>query len=308
VKRKAIVLGGALAAIGAGGWAAWKRRAPWQAPLPEGIIRDVAGARIHYIDEGSGPAIVLIHGFAGSTFSWRHVIPLLATTHRVVALDLPGFGFSDRDPALDYSQRAQAERVVGLMDLLGIQRATLIGHSMGGAIAERAAAAHPGRVQRLVLVASVNAGEPQDPRRRGMAAGPMFALAGAVQRSPTAMYALGRRALARMVHDRAFATEEVMRGYIDPLLLPGTVAAVRKMAVANRDTPPVDLSAITAPTLVLSGAGDRAIPPERGEALAAAIPGARHVTIPGAGHLAAEERPGAFLEEVRAFLHEPVTA
>jgi pimeloyl-ACP methyl ester carboxylesterase len=111
-----------------------------------------------------------------------------------------------------------------------------------------------------------------------------------------------------MVHDRAFATEEVMRGYIDPLLLPGTVAAVRKMAVANRDTPPVDLSAITAPTLVLSGAGDRAIPPERGEALAAAIPGARHVTIPGAGHLAAEERPGAFLEEVRAFLHEPVTA
>lgn len=308
MKRKAIVLGGALAAVGAGGWVAWKRRAPWQAPLPEGIIRDVADAKVHYIDEGSGPAVILIHGFAGSTFSWRRVLPGLAPAHRVVALDLPGFGFSDRDPARDYGQRAQAERVVALMDLLGIQRATLIGHSMGGAIAERVAAGHPDRVERLVLVAAVNAGEASRAPGRGMAAGPMFALIGVVQRSPSAMYTLGRRALARMVHDRAHATEEVMRGYIDPLLLPGTVAAVRKMAAANRDEAPVDLAAITAPTLVLSGASDAAIPPERGEALAAAIPGARHVTIPEAGHLIAEERPEAFLEEVLAFLHEPVPA
>lgn len=308
MKRKALVLGGALAAAGAGGWVAWKRRAPWQAPLPEGIIRDAADAKVHYIDEGSGPAVILIHGFAGSTFSWRRILPDLARTHRVVALDLPGFGFSDRDPALDYGQAAQAERVVALMDLLGIQRATLIGHSMGGAIAERVAAGHPGRVERLVLVAAVNAGEAPGARRRGMAAGPMFALMGVAQRSPSAMYALGRRALARMVHDRAYATEEVMRGYIDPLLLPGTVAAVRKMAAASRDETPVNLAAITAPTLVLSGASDTAIPPERGEALAAAIPGARHAAIPEAGHLVAEERPEAFLEEVLAFLHEPVTA
>ena len=308
MKRKAIVLGGALAAVGAGGWVAWKRRAPWQAPLPEGIIRDVAGAKVHYIDEGSGPAVILIHGFAGSTFSWRFVIPDLAKAHRVIAIDLPGFGFSDRGPDVDYSHAGQAERVVALLDLLGIQRATLVGHSMGGAIAQRIASRHPDRVERLILVAAVNAAQPPDAARRGRAAGPMFALVGVAQRSPRAMYAVGRRALRRMVHDKEFATEEVMRGYIDPLLIPGTVAAIRKMTEATRQEPPADLAAIGAPTLVLSGASDRAVPPEKALELAEAISGARYLVIPEAGHLLAEERPAAFLEEVLAFLREPVTA
>lgn len=307
MKKRTLVLAGALAAVGTGGYVAWKRQAPWQAPLPEGIIRDIGGARLHYIDEGAGPPVILIHGFAGSTFSWRHVIPDLAKGHRVIALDLPGFGFSDRNPELDYSQGAQAERVVALLDALRIERATLIGHSMGGAIAERLAAAHPERVERLVLVAAVNAGAaPQ--RRRGALAGPMFALAGLAQRSPRAMYALGRRALPRMIHDPAFATEDVVRGYIDPLLLPGTAAAVRAMARAGMDEPPADLSAIRTPTLVISGASDRALPPADGDVLAAAIPGAAHVTIPGAGHLVAEEQPAAFLEEVLAFLYESAPA
>ncbi len=308
MKRKAIVLGGALAAVGAGGWVAWKRRAPWQAPLPEGIIRDVAGAKVHYIDEGSGPPVVLIHGFAGSTFSWRFVIPDLAKAHRVIAIDLPGFGFSDRGPGVDYSQTGQAERLVALLDLLGIQRATLIGHSMGGAIAQRVAASHPERVERLILVAAVSAAQPRDVARRGRPAGPMFALVGVAQRSPRAMYAVGRRALPRMVHDAEYATEEVMRGYIDPLLIPGTVAAVRKMTAAAGEEAPAALSGISAPTLVLSGASDRMIPPEQGLELAEAIPGARYLVIPEAGHLLAEERPEAFLEEVLAFLHESVTA
>ena len=308
MKRKAIVLGGALAAVGAGGWVAWKRRAPWQAPLPEGIIRDVAGAKVHYIDEGSGPAVILIHGFAGSTFSWRFVIPDLAKAHRVIAVDLPGFGFSDRGLEVDYSHTGQAERIVALMDLLGIQGATLIGHSMGGAIAQRVAASHPERVERLVLVAAVSAAQPPDVARRGRAAGPMFTLVGVAQRSPRAMYAVGRRALRRMVHDAEYATEEVMRGYIDPLLIPGTVAAVRKMTAATGEEAPADLSGISVPTLVLSGASDRLIPPEKELELAQAISGARYLVIPEAGHLLAEERPEAFLEEVLAFLHEPVTA
>ena len=136
----------------------------------------------------------------------------------------------------------------------------------------------------------------------------MFALVGVAQRSPRAMYALGRRSLARMVHDREYATEEVMRGYVDPLLLPGTVAAVRRMTEATREEPGADLSAISAPTLVLSGASDAVLPPDKGVELAGAIRGARHLVIPETGHLLAEERPDAFLEEVLAFLHEPVTA
>ena len=308
MKRKTILLGGALAAVGTGGWVAWKRRAPWQAPLAEGIIREIGGARLHYIDVGVGTPVILIHGFAGSTFSWRRVIPDLARGHRVVALDLPGFGFSDRDPGLDYSQAAQAGRVLALMDALGLTRATVIGHSMGGAVAERLAAEHPDRVDRLILVAAVNAGIPPERGRAGKAAGPMFALMGLAQRSPRAMYAIGRRALPRMVHDPAFVTEDLVRGYIDPLLLPGTTAAVRRMTLAGQGDPALDLGRIAAPTLVVSGASDGAITPADGEKLAAGIPGGRHVVIPEAGHLLAEERPEAFLEEVLAFLYETAPA
>ena len=110
----------------------------------------VDGHRLRYVRSGSGPAVVLVHGFGSSLYTWKDVIPALAASHDVVALDLPGFGESDLPAKLSFEDLPRA--VVGLMDALGIARATLVGNSMGGATAAVVAARAPGPRQGLVLI------------------------------------------------------------------------------------------------------------------------------------------------------------
>jgi pimeloyl-ACP methyl ester carboxylesterase len=249
---------------------------------------------------------VLIHGFTGSTFTWRDTLPALAATHRVVALDLPGFGFSDRNPQLTYTPDAHARRVVRLMDELGIQRATLVGHSMGGGVAERVAAAHPERVERLVLVAAVDASERPDWQRRSARTMELVLFgAGLVFRSPWLARRTVRRVVGAMAPDE-YASDDVIDGYLSPLLRAGTVKCVRLLFEQTREQPPCDLGAIAAPALIISGELDRDVPATVGERLAGRIPGARHIVQPLSGHLLAEEKPELFLEAVLGFLGEPV--
>ncbi len=269
---------------------------------PPGVMREIDGEQIHYLDEGTGPPIVLIHGFAGSAWSWRSTIPALVSAHRTVALDLPGFGYSDRHPAHPLSHEQHAHRVVRLMDSLGIESATVIGHSMGGAIAARVAVSWPARVDRLVLVASVDAGEAADWRDAMDRFSFILRLADVGLAIPPLTRAISRAGVRSIVANRAYITEDVVRGYCDPFVMPGTGACLRKLVADTVNEPPIDLSRISAPTLVISGDVDPSIPPATGERIAAKIPGARHVVVAGAGHLVPEEQPDAFLAELRGFL------
>ncbi len=123
-------------------------------PLPgepaDATFESVAGARVHYVDRGSGPPVVLLHGFASSLEIWSNLIPELARGHRTVALDLKGFGWSDR-PEGDYSPRAQAELVWALLDRRGIERVALVGHSWGASVALAMALSAPERTSRIAL-------------------------------------------------------------------------------------------------------------------------------------------------------------
>ena len=123
----------------------------------------VDGLRVRYVEQGSGPAVVLLHGFASSIYTWKDVLPALARTGRVVALDFPGFGGSDRPPDLSFDMFPGV--VLGLLDQLGIREAALVGNSMGGAVAVVIAARQPQRVSRLVLIdaAGYNTGPGQRP-------------------------------------------------------------------------------------------------------------------------------------------------
>lgn len=278
---------------------------PVELPGAPGDSVTINAEQIHLLDRGSGPAIVLLHGFGGSTFSWRLVIDALAKDHRVVAFDFPGFGFSDRSLDLDYGHEAQARRVIAVLDHLGIDRATLIGHSMGGGIAQRVAAEYPERVQALVLVASVNAAEPVPQR----GSPPPFAakLVALSRRMPKLWLMGGKMGLQRTVADPAVVDPAMVEGYMAPLLVPGTVEAVFSMAERVKDEALVDLSKISVPTLILAGADDKIVPAATGEALAAGIAGSTLVTVPAAAHMIPEEQPAAFLEEVAKFL-TPVAA
>ncbi|KAF1036574.1 MAG: Soluble epoxide hydrolase [Burkholderia lata] len=112
------------------------------------------GIRQHYLDAGSGPVVVLLHGFPETSYAWRHQIPVLARTYRVIAPDLRGYGETDK-PASGYDKRNMALDIVRLLDALGIEKVVLVGHDRGARVATRLAKDHPERVDRLVVMDNV---------------------------------------------------------------------------------------------------------------------------------------------------------
>lgn len=121
-----------------------------------GRLVEVGGRRVHIVERGSsGPVVVLIHGFGGNTYDWEeHIVTPLSQGHRVVAVDLFGLGYSERGQ-LDYGFELWSSQIVGVLDALDIRRATIVGHSMGGAVGALFAAEHADRTERLVLVSAL---------------------------------------------------------------------------------------------------------------------------------------------------------
>ena len=213
VGRRLLVAGGLMAGALAALWA----YARWlvgrhenldlaDVPKPGNTIR-LEGVAIHYVDKGQGPPLVLIHGLGGCIYNFRYNIPVLAERLRVVALDLKGFGYSERPVASDYSLTAQARLVGGLMDHLGISRAAVLGHSMGGAIALRLATISPEKVDRLILVGSA---PPSGLVPRFAASPPLRALFRLVAALVLHQPRLRERVLRQGFHDPAFLTQEML--------------------------------------------------------------------------------------------------
>src|SRR5262245_54092027 len=119
----------------------------------------VNGVRMHYQEAGNedAPPIILIHGFISSNLIWSHILlPLANAGFRVIAPDLPGYGYSDKPKDALYTIEEQSRAVIGLMDRLGIETATIVGASYGGAVAAMLALDYPERVEKLVLVGAVS--------------------------------------------------------------------------------------------------------------------------------------------------------
>lgn len=305
MKRRTSLVVGIAALSVAGTGLRQLRRKPLAVPMP-GTLRVLDGETIHYVERGSGPAIVFIHGFGGSTASWRFAIDHFSQSYRVVAVDLPGFGWSSRDATLPLGHADHARRITRLMDELGIERATIVGHSMGGGVALRVAAAYPERVERLVLAAPVdpNSGGTWQRAARRMwglnLIGPMM------ERNPTLVNRMVRSALRQMSADPAWVDDDVVGLYARPLAQPGTSRCLVRLAACAQDDPAIDLATIRVPTLVVCGAADNAIPGSVGEAIAASIPGARLEMMESA-HLLIEEHPEQFNALVAQFLGESST-
>ncbi len=259
---------------------------------------EVDGEAMHLVDVGSGPPAVLLHGFPGNAIAWRPVQMRLAPGLRTVAPDAVGFGSSTRLPLLPLDGRTYADRVVRLLDALELARAHLVGLSWGGSVAQRVAIHHPDRVDRLVLVAAVDAGERLLLGRADLWS---LRLAGA---APWLARPIVRRFLGRYAGEAGIGAGELARGYIEPLRQPGTADFLRRFIAATRATAPDDVSRIRARTLVLSPLADRIVAPSVQVSLAARIPGARLTTIPGAGHTVQLERAREVARLVGAFLTE----
>ena len=263
----------------------------------------VDGHRLRYVRAGSGPAVVLVHGFASSLYTWKDVIPALAAGHDVVALDLPGFGQSDQPADLSFEDFPRA--VLGLMDRLGIGKAALVGNSLGGATAVIVAAERPERVGALVLIdaAGFNLGPAERPRIVSFA----MSRAGSLLARLPGKRLVVEASLRQVFHDVSRITPERLSEYLDAAERPGTFPAMRSLGASSGDRQTLVAQAlprIQARALVLWGDDDRWIPIAHADRFVAAIPGARKVVIPACGHVPQEERPEEVTRLLLAFLAE----
>ena len=260
------------------------------APRP-GRVATVDGAALHFVEAGSGPAAaLLLPSFGGSTFSFRETVPALAPRFRTLALDLPGFGYSDRSPRADFSLAGYADRVARFMQQEDLPPALVIGHSMGGAVAMRLAIDYPELVERLVLIATL---DPDAFRRRARVlrlARPILPLLGVLA---PAQRSLLRFTLRRVVADPTYVGPPVIAGYERPMRVRGSARALRAVVAAHAAAAPPDPARLRVPTLLLWGEVDRVVALRVGERLLERIPDARLEVVPDAGHLVLEERPAA---------------
>lgn len=263
----------------------------------------VAGQNVYVEVAGEGETILLLHGFGGSTFSWRDSLPHLSRTHRVVALDLFGFGYTERPRRLrHYSRRGQVDLILGVLDRLGVARAHVIGHSYGGGLAMTLAAKHPERVRSIVLVNST-APNWAISRRRNLAE--ISPLTWLFVRGYALRPATVRTALERSWHDDSLVTDEIVDGYLKRLRIQGAARAYRGLTVPMSHEAEEDLVVVqdlTQPTLVIWGVEDELIPVEDGELASSQMRNSRFVPLEGTGHSPMEEDPQAFLALVEDFL------
>ncbi len=270
---------------------------------------EVNGLRLHYKIAGQGePALLLLHGFAASTFTWREVMPSLAQEGTTIAFDRPAFGLTER-PMPDewqgenpYRTEAQPGFVIGLMDKLGMTEAVLVGNSAGGTVAVSTALNYPERVTALVLVDPAiyaGGGTPnwlrpilRTPQARRL--GPLF-----VRR----IQEWGQDMLNSAWHDPAKVTPEVREGYTKLLRIANWDRALWEFTLASHPLGlPDRLNELQMPTLVITGDDDRIVPTEQSVRLAGELPNAELAVIPNCGHVPQEECPEAFLDTVRTFL------
>lgn len=259
---------------------------------------------VRFAHAGSGPALVLVHGLLGYSFSWRQVIPTLAGQFEVFAPDLPGSGFSECDSTLDCRLSSAAKRLLGFLDATGVSSCDLVGSSYGGAAAIMLAALAPSRVRRLVLVSPANPWS-----RIGQIRLALFrnhAIAASFPALARPMRPLHDYFFRRMWGDPSRITPEAYRGYSAVLRRVGVLEhAVRIVQTWKPDMQ--ELQSILpqlshVPALLLWGSKDRTVDPASAEPLSKFFQSAEIAIIEGAGHLPYEECPEEFNRIVTRFL------
>jgi pyruvate dehydrogenase E2 component (dihydrolipoamide acetyltransferase) len=263
------------------------------AGAPELQTADVGGRKISYAGAGTdGEVILLIHGYGGDRNSWLFLQEPLAARYRVYALDLPGHGTSAKDVG-DGSIGTLAGAVTGVLDALGADRAHLVGHSMGGAVALAVAASAPGRIASLTLIAPSGFG-PQ------INAGYLRGFADAQTRREL------KPVVGQLFADESLVTRQVVDDLLAYKRLDGVDEALHTLLglLLDGDAQAADSTAALAvvggalPVSVVWGASDRVIPPDQAER----VTGAARYVVDGAGHMPHMERPA----QVQAAIEETI--
>ncbi|WP_227545987.1 alpha/beta fold hydrolase [Marinobacter fonticola] len=261
----------------------------------------IEGHHIAYREMGEGAPVFLIHGIPTNKFMWREIMPKMAEKYRVIAPDMLNYGESEMPRDADVSINAQTRILVKLMDALGVPRADIISHDIGGGIGQLMAVNHPERVRRQILIDSVCFDSWPIPEFKRM-------LEPGVEESTSVEEFIGtmRDFMPNGVHDPAVMTEELKDIYIKPWnSAEGKAAFFRNMRRLNKEYTQAiagELPNIKIDTLILWGDKDSFQKPEYGPMLADAIPNAELVWIKDAGHWVTDEQPGETTRLILDFL------
>jgi pimeloyl-ACP methyl ester carboxylesterase len=258
--------------------------------MPDVQLRgaEVDGLTLHYVTEGRGPAVVLLHGLGGFAESWRHNIPALARVATVFAVDLPGFGRSAKPPAR-YRLADFARAVHGFVQAMGLGRVAIVGHSLGAAVALTYALTHPARAERLALIGALVPGggyRPSLPYRLAATPvlGELLALCGS---APVYRAALARCFHAPVAAEVNYLVREAYAARTSPEAKAAYLATLRDIRRDLVDHAPDyrrALGTLEPPVLLIHGKQDRVIAPAQCGTAADTLPRARVRWIDACGH------------------------
>ena len=267
----------------------------------------INGINVHYKIMGQGePVFVLLHGFGASLFSWHAVMEPFSQLGTVIAYDRPAFGLTDRPMTWTgenpYSPQANVNLLLGLLDHFGVQKAILVGNSAGGTVSMQFYLQHPERVESLILVDPAvyeGGGGPSwlrpiynTPQMNHL--GPLFVRS--IQKS-------GLDLIRMAWYDPSKITQATWDGYTKPLKADNWDRALWYLTAASQPSDlPAHLSEFILPVIVITGDTDKIVPTEDSVRLANALPNAKLVIIPQAGHVPHEEQPVLFMQAVDEFV------
>lgn len=281
-------------------------RIDWNPSLSPRTIQ-IKGHTIFYVVKGEGEPLLLIHGYGAGCWVWEKQVDVLAKEYRVYALDIIGYGYSDR-PRIEYTPETYIHFLRDFMDGLGMERATLIGNSMGGGIAWAVAALFPERVKRLVLIDCVPPdvlSQVKNESFRTLAVVkdipflPYLVIASRSKRSVKAI-------LEECLFDRGLITPELLNRQYELTRFKGSTWALYSTLRHADETSKMGnyLPLINHPTLLLWGERDLVFPPTVGESLRQAIRGSKLHIIKESGHIPMWETPDEVNRAILEFLRE----
>jgi pimeloyl-ACP methyl ester carboxylesterase len=245
--------------------------------------------------------IVLVHGFLSSTISFRQLLPGLTKEYKVIALDLPGFGQSEKSKSFIYKLSNLGQLIIDFLDKLNIQNAILIGHSMGGQICMHAAKKAPDRIDKLILLGCCSYVKRASRSLIACSYLPMFTwgMRSWIQKKDI------KQNLLSVLHDSKLVTQEMIDGYSKPISEAAFInSLIRLLRHREGDMSSEELREINQPVLMIWGKEDKVIPVKTGYRLKHDLPNAELIVYEKCGHLMMEEKPKEITTEIIRFIEK----
>lgn len=270
--------------------------------LPKERIIDVDGQKIYVEDTGSGRTLLMLHGFASSTYSFREIIPSLAKTHRVIAIDLNGFGYTERpDEWEQYQAEAQIHTIQRVLDHLDVRTCDVVAHSYGGALAILLAREDPTRVRLLALINPFTDFSETSPILQSP---PVRAVAYAGSRVLLGSRPIFRSGVRKAYYQDHLVTRELAEEYRKRILIEGYRDSFHGFSFVMNGRGPIQfpLAEIKQPCLIIAGRHDELVPLESCETVADEMPRSTLHILEESGHSPAEEQPEDVIRLISTFV------